>query len=207
MGRYYYSGTKDTTEGAKRIELGWLRKHKYLDGYRTGNIGWSRNGSPTGNIDISVNTILENPSITLSYKVREGSESEWTHAKYSHRLESTQCNFGGIKWYFICSCIKNGVVCGNRVRILYLAGKYFVCRKCADLTYETCNTSKRFRTGFWKVWSNNCKAEDYYMKYVKRQTYKGKPTKAYRKYLGFLSNFTEEDLTQVENELMGLRNI
>ena len=187
MARYYYSGARDTTEGAKRIELSWLRKHNYIGGYfKGGNISWSRNGNPTGNINIQIDTFSDNPNIKFSYKVRKHGEEEWTDMDFSFRMESIPCRFGGRKWFFICGLYKNKIYCGRRVRILYQVGNYFGCRHCADLSYESCNLSGIAKS-FGKIISipelEKMEAE------VKRTHYRGKPTKKYLRYLRMEERF------------------
>ncbi len=201
MARYYYSGARDTTGQAKKIELSWLRKHDYLCGYRGGNIQWSINGIPTGNINIAIDTHSDIPNIKFTYKVRKHGEEEWTDIDLSFGMESIPCRFGGKKWYFICGLYKNKLYCGRRARALYQVGNYFGCRKCADLSYETCNEGKRFRYGMWKAFSNESKAEEYYIKNVNRHFYRGKPTKKYKRYLEIEGNLSERDLYEIEKEL------
>jgi hypothetical protein len=201
MARY---GWKGTTEASKRVELSWLKKQKYLDGFRGGNISWSRNGEPTGNINIQVDTYSYSPNIKFIYKVRRNGE-EWKDMEFSFRMESIPCRFGGNKWFFICGLYKSGQYCGKRVRILYQTGDYFGCRHCADLTYDICNESKRFRHGVWKVFTNESKAEDYYKKYVKREYYRGKPTKKYKRYLAISNNLSDRDLYEMEKQLLAIK--
>jgi hypothetical protein len=47
---------------------------------------------------------------------------------------STKCHFGGERFWFICP------YCSRRVSKLYLppSGDYYACRKCHNLTYESC---------------------------------------------------------------------
>jgi hypothetical protein len=48
-------------------------------------------------------------------------------------LSWTACNFGGERPWFVCP----GAGCGRRVAILYGPGRYFLCRHCYDLVYES----------------------------------------------------------------------
>ena len=42
-------------------------------------------------------------------------------------------------WWFICPLIKDGIACNRRVLKLYIGGgKYFGCRHCYELTYQSC---------------------------------------------------------------------
>jgi hypothetical protein len=202
MARYYYSGARDTVEQTKRIEFSWLRKNDYLCGFKGGNIKWSINGETTGNINIRVDTYSDLPNIKFSYKVRRYGAEEWKDMDFSFQIESLPCRFGGKKWFYICGLYINGKYCGRRARVLYMAGNYFGCRKCANLSYESCNEGKRFRHGIWKVFSNEIKAEEYFQENVKRRFYRGKPTKKYKRYLRLTDNYSEKDLYELEMLLL-----
>ncbi|MCX6753004.1 MAG: hypothetical protein NTW62_01495 [Candidatus Nomurabacteria bacterium] len=172
--------TRYTVEQSKRIELSWLKSKNFLEGYRSGNIKWSMNENPTGNINIVVDTFSEDPNIKLTYKIRKQREENWTDINFSLKMESLPCRFGGKKWFFICGLFKNNKYCGQRVRILYEAGNYFGCRKCANLSYESCNISglaKQFGriVSFPEIEKIREKA--------KRTHYNGKLTKKYLRYL------------------------
>ncbi len=63
---------------------------------------------------------------------------EYTHnktdaVKQRLTLTRTPCNYGGERVWFICPS------CGKRVAVLYSGGKYFACRGCCNLTYQSCN--------------------------------------------------------------------
>ena len=49
------------------------------------------------------------------------------------------CHFGGVRYFFHCGLTVSGRYCGRRVAKLYLpsGGKYFGCRHCYDLSYES----------------------------------------------------------------------
>ncbi len=204
MPRYYHPNPRSTTEAAKRIELAWLRKHNYLDGMNHVGLSWSYNGSPSGNIRVIIDT-RETPSIEFDYKVKPWGEEEWKEIKYSFSMESISCCFGGKKWFFICGLYKNNIYCGKRVRNLYKAGDYFGCRACANLSYESCNESKKYR-GLFKVLMQDSKAEEYYIKNVKRQFYRGKVTKKYKRYLKIGEGYSERDVLLMEQEILAVNN-
>lgn len=56
-------------------------------------------------------------------------------------MEWTPCNFGGAQPWLVCP----GVACDPRVAILYGPGKYFLCRHCYDLNYESQREDKGHR--------------------------------------------------------------
>jgi hypothetical protein len=70
---------------------------------------------------------------------------EWEDVKEPVSLEWTPCNFGGERPWFVCPGVVNGKRCGRRVAILYGPGKYFLCRHCYDLRYESQRKDKKDR--------------------------------------------------------------
>jgi hypothetical protein len=66
--------------------------------------------------------------------------------EYRVELTRTPCAYGGGRYWFLCPLTKDGVYCGNRVGKLYLPrrGRFFGCRECYDLTYESCQKSHRY---------------------------------------------------------------
>lgn len=77
----------------------------------------------------------------LSYRHRRGLGAEWEDVREPVSLEWTPCNFGGKRPWFVCP----GDRCGRRVAILYGPGKYFLCRHCYDLRYESQREDKKDR--------------------------------------------------------------
>jgi hypothetical protein len=60
--------------------------------------------------------------------------------QYQVRLVTTAQHYGGCKWWFACPLgVNETTACAKRVRQLYLppGGKYFGCRHCHALTYES----------------------------------------------------------------------
>jgi hypothetical protein len=77
--------------------------------------------------------IKPDSEITLKYKLQDEQVVQEVFTDW------TPCNYGGHRPWLIC------MTCGRRVAILYLRGKYFACRHCLDLTYQSCQESdKRF---------------------------------------------------------------
>ena len=61
-------------------------------------------------------------------------------------LTTTPCHYGGVRHWFLCPAAVDGVLCENRVGMLYLppAGKIFACRHCYGLTYESSQQSHKY---------------------------------------------------------------
>jgi hypothetical protein len=88
-------------------------------------------------------TLVYQDKLVLSYRSKLG--GEWEDVKEPVSLEWTPCNFGGERPWFICPSVVNGKRCGRRVAILYGPGKYFLCRHCYDLRYESQRKDKKDR--------------------------------------------------------------
>jgi hypothetical protein len=169
--------SKYTTDDTRHFSVFFLNKyHNFQVGESAynRNIIWSRNGTETGRINYDLFMDQENPRIVLQYKSRFSGEEEWISMSYSVPLEAVKCHLGGVRWYFGCPN------CSKRVAMLYANDHYFVCRLCANLTYESCQESKRFRGFPWKMFTNDCKADDLF-KTLKRTHYRGKPTRKYQR--------------------------
>ena len=83
--------------------------------------------APSGNISLCP----ESDRVVLNYRYREQGD-EWLPQEYAVMLERTPCHYGGERVWFRCPRMG----CGRRVAILY-AAKYFVCRHCLRLAYES----------------------------------------------------------------------
>lgn len=128
------------------ITTKFLNEYNYFDGgIRAGEMSWSRNGEKTGSIGFVVSTVEGNEYIRFQYTWTDRETGEKAELDYKARLTWTPCYFGDRRWWFICPLVVNGKVCNRRVGALYLAnGKYFGCRHCYDLTYESSKESHKF---------------------------------------------------------------
>jgi hypothetical protein len=98
---------------------------------------WSLSGRETG----SIRGFVYSDRVILLYRHRSGLGADWEDVQESVGLEWTPCNFGGERPWFVCP----GVRCGRRVAILYGPGKYFLCRHCYDLRYDSQREDKKDR--------------------------------------------------------------
>lgn len=152
MGRGSYSN-RLTTDECKAITIKFLNKHRYFDGgIRWGGMNWSRNGTKTGSIGFVISTLESDESIRFQYTYTDRHTNEKAELDYKAPLTSTACHFGSRRWWFICPLVVNGKACNRRVGVLYLASsKYFGCRHCHNLTYESCKESHKFDSMFKKM--------------------------------------------------------
>ena len=79
--------------------------------------------------------------MVLLFRHRSGPGVEWEDVRQSVTLEWTPCSFGGQRPWFACP--RAG--CGRRVAVLYGLGKWFLCRHCYDLSYESQREDKTLR--------------------------------------------------------------
>ena len=127
-GHWYRYSAKDTVDGLHSLDINWLNRNGYLTPGRWSPICWKRGEEQTGSIGLRA----EQSCLTLDYRWQRYGQ-EWENVKEPVYLTWTSCHYGGSRPWFICPAIS----CGRRVGKLYSAGKYFLCRHCYDLAYES----------------------------------------------------------------------
>ena len=163
-----------------KVEIWWLNKYGYLQGWKSGGIkwrhGWSGNESSIG---IEGNTLGDEKYVRFFYTITRH-DGEKKQMDYKISLTTTPCNYGGLRYWYICPLSVNGRYCGRRVGTLYNGGDYYGCRHCYNLTYNSRNLS-----GVSKVAGQviSMPELDKLESEVKRQHYAGKMTRRYRSYL------------------------
>jgi hypothetical protein len=181
MGRYYWD-KKDTVEDCTKLSIFKLKEFGLLTGFHGTGLTWTRKLSGhTNSVGIVVN-VLDEPHIKLNYTITDREDNK-TDYDYKVALTTTQCNFSGKRYWFICPLVRNGVPCGRRVGTLFLSsgGKYFGCRHCYDLSYESRNECRLGRFGqLGYVLKAERQVQELREK-VKRWTYRGRPTRKVRR--------------------------
>jgi hypothetical protein len=127
-GRRYHYTSKDTVDGLTHLDVNPLNRKGYLCPGSRFVCSWTRNGEPAGWVTGETTAGL----LWLRYRVQSHG-GEWESVEQPTPLEWTPCRYGGRRAWFRCPAAG----CGRRVAKLYGAGKYFLCRKCYDLTYES----------------------------------------------------------------------
>lgn len=170
----------NTTEATKSISLPFLKKNGYFDNcIFQGKLYWWTRGEPNGNISILVDS-RDNATnhMTLDYTITQRDTGESEDVILKIPLHFSVPNYGGKRWIAECPLFKNGVYCGNRVRVLFQAGNYFGCRSCAGVIYESQTVPERHRGYPWNVYDLEDKEKS-----ITRKYHKGKPTKRYQRFL------------------------
>ncbi len=151
-----------------KIEIFWLKKNKLLKYfYKRTNITWG-----DSSIGIEINrTGLETPEgnfVRLIYSIKSQKYD------YNVQLTTSNCNYGRFRYWFSCPS------CSRRVGVLYFREKYFYCRHCNYLTYESKNLNGHLKKVGRIISFRELETIE---NEVKRQYYNGKMT---RKYVRFL---------------------
>ncbi|MFO1036168.1 MAG: hypothetical protein U1E45_04920 [Geminicoccaceae bacterium] len=72
----------------------------------------------------------------LGYRIRLG-QGGWDAVDEDVAFVRVPCGYGGSRPYLVCPGMRAGVACGRRVIRLHGAGRYFLCRRCYDLSYAS----------------------------------------------------------------------
>ena len=140
MGRFYLKSKKEA-EDLLKLEIYWFNKHDLLNDYKFGEIKWTNLYGIISRIGFTVS--IKNNYIQLQYIQTDKLKNKKKEFDYKIMLETTSCNFGSIRYWFVCPIIKNGSICGRRVGVLYKGDNYFGCRHCYNLTYRSRNENRR----------------------------------------------------------------
>jgi hypothetical protein len=179
--------TRSQAESSNSLSVFFLKKHGYFDknlSWKSGTITWTY-GYNENKSSISIamrrdnwNTPNERTFLNLNYTHTDHWGGEKSSMNFDIEMDATPCRYGGKRYWFICPLTKNGQYCGRRVGVIYSIGKWFGCRHCGNIAYQSQFEGGKFRIG------SVCEpdVEKAYAE-VKRYSYKGKPTKKYKRYL------------------------
>jgi hypothetical protein len=140
-GNWYRFDKKTTTVECHSVDVRYLHRESPLKPGHWFSLRWSRAGRETGSIRGAVEGTDRPERVLLFYRHRSGLGDGWEDVQEPVSLDWTTCNFGGERPWFICP----GAGCGRRVAILYGPGKYFLCRHCYDLVYESQRDNAMYR--------------------------------------------------------------
>lgn len=131
-GSWYRWDKQTTMEEVKRIDIRYLQKHGWLcdspDIHKVGKLSWTSNREKDG----FINCMAYHDRFVLDYRFRRG-RGEWEPVTQTVYLDSTPCNYGGVRKWFLCPR------CDRRVGILCGYDKLFLCRHCYQLPYRSQN--------------------------------------------------------------------
>lgn len=177
----YYSNKKIEADQLKQLSVEFLKKKNYFSkGMTYGTVRWTFNNEESGSVAVESYVFEADSYIRLRYKINREDSEESSNIEHKIHLTTTHCYFGGNRYWFICSVYKSGIYCGQRVGKLYLAGDYFACRHCYNLTYNSRNLG-----GISKSIGKLISERELYELYesIRTRYYKGKITRRYLRYL------------------------
>jgi hypothetical protein len=144
-GRWLGHIKRDAVEDCRSLDIHrWVREKKIEAGtWSRGAWDWldTKTGEKKSSIGYEVNA--NDPScswVRLFYTITFKRTQETIYVDYNIPLQTTFPHFGGVRWWFTCPLLGKSGPCNRRVAKLYLppGGRYFGCRHCYNLTYETC---------------------------------------------------------------------
>ena len=133
---------KPTTQECFRLDVKRIDQPRVMTrntisatGRLTWNNGW---GKRVLSVDYWVEFKTEQERVVHLWQKLEADGTETRFAE-PIRLTSITPNFGGVRWWFICPLVGDGIACRRRVKKLFLppGEVYFGCRACYGLTYES----------------------------------------------------------------------
>lgn len=140
-GRWGHHRKKAVVEDCRRIAIGDLVRAALTTPDRAGSLTWSRGDRVIASVGFSVVTADGGSTLRLSYTWTAGGLSPGPprDVALDVRLVRVPIPRGGGRWLGVCPLTVNGVACGRRVAVLYLApgSPYPGCRRCHELTYRS----------------------------------------------------------------------
>ena len=126
-GSWYRWSKKALTMEQHRIDIRWMKRQGYMQPGVSGSLSWTSRGEQSGSIGFQ----MKENSMILSFR-HKSQGNDWESVEQVILLDKTPCNYGSYRKWFLCPR------CSKRIAILYGTGKYFLCRHCYGLTYESC---------------------------------------------------------------------
>jgi hypothetical protein len=133
-GNWIQRGSKPTVESQNQLDLRWMKKKGCLHLGASGSISWSSGGQQIKTADFFVER--DNLVLKFRYGPRGIGESE---VKTSIEFDRTPCNYGGARIWFRCGG------CSRRTPVVYWIDRYFLCRRCCGLVYQSQNEGQADR--------------------------------------------------------------
>src|SRR5258708_4342336 len=117
-----YTSSKNTADDLLSIDINLLNQKGYLIGLKSGTLTWTfgrdQNKSSIG----VVISVLDETYAKFNYTQTDRDTGKKKEFDYKAQLTSTPCNYGGVRWWFECPLVKNGIPCNKRVSKLYKDG-------------------------------------------------------------------------------------
>ena len=106
--RWGWTSTKDTVECNRSIDINQLNGAGFLRPGYCGGWEWKHDGERVAWIQFR----RDGNTLVLSYRVRQHG-GEWRNVEQPTQIVWAACRFGGVRPYFVCPCIVNGITCAR----------------------------------------------------------------------------------------------
>lgn len=126
-GSWMRLGSRSTVDSQHTINVSYLKKQELLESGKSGSLTWSCKGKQTA----AINYQVKDNGIQLIYNHLDNNTKEWQAIKQFVFFDYTPCHYGGQRVWLRCT------ECNRRVTALHSAGKYFLCRHCYGLNYQS----------------------------------------------------------------------
>jgi hypothetical protein len=138
-GRWHYGFGKDAVEDGLSFSIyDVIGKKGFYS--RSISLHWSRNGNPTSSMAVEIFRSEDQGFIELKYVMQGESVCERIP------VIATRQPFGNLRYWMLCPILRHGEPCSRRCYKLYSGPgqKYFGCRKCMNLTYQSSKDSHKY---------------------------------------------------------------
>lgn len=139
MGRPAWS-SRITVEDCLKLDI---KRMKQAGDFEKGagsswTITWTKGSGFKSSVRYGLMNIDGKLHLWFDYTITNRASDKKKEMDYFVELSTTECNFGGTRYWFTCPLTINDVPCNRRVGTLYLPpnGEHFGCRHCYNLTYE-----------------------------------------------------------------------
>jgi len=175
---------KREADGLLKIENWWIARKFKGCAYYASSIVWGDEDNERLRINYEFDLRQDSgyrPELRLSYVVVEDGEKR--EIRYTVYLYESALHFGGTRYWFACPLYKGQTPCARRIGVLYFNGRYFGCRHCFDLTYQSKSanysapSSIQLHSIDWYVRAQRLEET------MKRKTWRGKKTRKKRQLL------------------------
>jgi hypothetical protein len=122
---------RKTVESCCILDINQLRENDCLQRGRSSTCQWT-----VGNEVFSIDLRAEAERLCLSYTVQVG-DGKTEDVAETIRIVHLRCRFGGSRPLFVCPGPGDGTDCGRRITKLHLSRRYFLCRRCNKLAYQS----------------------------------------------------------------------
>lgn len=133
-------GWHTKAEHCRSLDVNRLRRAGALSPGYWGGWEWKRDGEVVASIGLRASAT----ALHLNYRMSSLPDDQ-AEVSYSVPLTWVPCTKGGARPYFVCPMSRSGRYCGRRVGKLYQRGRWFACRHCHELAYQSQSEDRHSR--------------------------------------------------------------